>query len=241
LSAEVGWHRDRATAFYRRAAWLALTIALAGFFLTYSLPLARGTFDGPSIAHVHGALLFGWLGLVIVQTVLVRAPATHRRIGWLGLALALAVAVSTVVMGHNSATRAIERGDGPIALSGFMGSVTTPAIFLALVVTAIALRRRPQWHKRLIFVATVAILWPAWFRWRHFLPSLPRPEITLSLIASDLPILIAMARDRVQFGAVHPAYLIAGLGLIAEQTWETFAFDTPQWRTAARWLYTLVG
>jgi hypothetical protein len=151
LSAEVGWHRDRATAFYRRAAWLALTIALAGFFLTYSLPLARGTFDGPSIAHVHGALLFGWLGLVIVQTVLVRAPATHRKIGWLGLALALAVAVSTVVMGHNSATRAIERGDGPIALSGFMGSVTTPAIFLALVVTAIALRRRPQWHKRLIF------------------------------------------------------------------------------------------
>ena len=61
----------------------------------------------------------------------------------------------------------------------------------------------------------------------------------MSLIAADLPILIAMARDRIRFGRVHPAYLTAGLGLIAEQTFETFAFDSPGWRAVAQWLYTL--
>ncbi len=235
------WQLDRATNFYRWAAWLALLVALAGFFLTYSLPLWRGSFEGPAASHVHGALLFGWLLMVVLQTNLARRPALHRRVGWIGLALAVAVALSTAVIGHEAAQRGLARGDGPIAVSGFLGSITAPAIFLALVTAAIALRRRPQWHKRLIFVATVAIMWPAWFRWRHFLPGLPRPEITLSLIAADLPILIAMARDRVRFGGIHPAYLTAGLGLILEQTFETFAFDNPRWRAVANWLYMQAG
>ncbi|MGN3974270.1 hypothetical protein [Tsuneonella sp. SYSU-LHT278] len=236
------WRGDRRTRFYRLAAVAAIGVAIAGFHLTYTVPMTRGTFDGPSWSHVHGALMAGWLMLVALQAWLSqgRLPL-HRTIGWGGVVLAPLVALSTTAIGRESVALGLARGDGPIAYSGFLGTVTAPAIFLALVIAAIALRGKPQWHKRLIFVATGSILWPAWFRWRHFLPGMPRPEITLSLILADLPIVIAMVRDRLLYGAVHPAYLIAGIGLIAEQTFETLAFDTPAWRQAAFALYGLTG
>lgn len=240
MTAAPSWHADRRTTFYRIAAWGAVAVVFAGFFLTYTLPMARGGFDGPRWSHVHGALLLAWLLLTVAQSHLApRRLALHRRLGWVAVALAPLVAASTIAIGHEAAERGVARGDGPIAISGFLGSVTAPMIFLALVAAAIALRKRPQWHKRLIVVATVSMLWPAWFRWRHFLPSVPYPEVTLSLILADLPIVIAMIRDRLRFGAVHPAYLIAGLGLIAEQTFETFAFDQPAWRAVAQWLFGL--
>ena len=210
--------------------------------MTYTKPMMSGSFAGPSWSHAHGALLAGWLALVAVQAWLSpRRLALHRTIGWVAVVLAPLVAFSTVAIGHEAASSGLSRGDGPIAVSGFLGTVTAPAIFLGLVIAGIALRQTPQWHKRLIFVATVSIMWPAWFRWRHFLPGVPRPEITLGLLVANLPIVIAMIRDRLRFGAVHPAYLTAGLGLIVEQSFETLAFDTPLWRQAALALYGLAG
>lgn len=242
MNPKPGWRADRATGFYRWAAWAALAVAFIGFFLTYSLPMARGTFAGPVWSHVHGALLLSWLLLTIVQAHLAAAAVrVHRRLGWVAAILAPAVAASTIAVGYEAANIGLARGDGPIAISGFLGSVTAPLIFLLLVAIALMQRRDPQFHKRAIFVATVAMLWPAWFRWRHFLPGLPRPEITLSLVAADAPIVIAMVRDRVGYGAVHPAYWWLGLGLVAEQTLETLAFDTPAWRIAAQAVYGLVA
>lgn len=229
------WHKDRATTFYRLAALLAAVVAVAGFFLTYIQPIAQGRFSGPAWSHLHGALLAGWLLMLIVQTWLVRGKlGLHRRLGWVALALAPAIAVSTIAIARQAAHRDIAAGGGIEALSAVLGSLTATTIFLLLVLAAIALRKHPQWHKRIMFIATVAILWPAWFRWRHFLPGIPRPEISLGLILADLPILIAMARDRLRFGAVHPAYRWLGLGLIAEQTLEALAFDSPPWCAAAQ-------
>lgn len=242
MTQRVGWREDRGSQFYRVAAIAALFVAIVGFFLTYALPMSRGTFEGPSSAHVHGALLFGWLILTIIQTQLAAyRTALHRTIGWAALVLAPAVAASTIWIGHEGATLGLDRGDGPIAISGFLGSVTSPLIFLGIVLAAIAKRRDLQWHKRLMVIATVAILWPAWFRFRHFLPGLPNPEITLSLVAANLPIALAMLRDRIRFGRVHPAYSWFGLGLVAEQTFETFAFDSPAWRTAAGVLHSALS
>ncbi len=242
MSPKPGWRADRATGFYRWAAWAALAVAFVGFFLTYSLPMARGTFSGPAWSHLHGALLLGWLLLTIAQAHLAAADVrVHRRLGWAAVVLGPAVAASTIAIGYEAASIGLARGDGPTAVSGLLGSVTAPLIFLLLVAIAILKRRDPQFHKRTIFVATVAMLWPAWFRWRHLLPGLPRPEITLSLVAANTPIMIAMVRDRVRYGAVHPAYWWLGLGLIAEQALETLAFDTPTWRAAAQAVYDLAA
>jgi hypothetical protein len=57
LSNAAGWQADRRTLFYRLAAWGALAVALIGFFLTYTAPMMRSTFNGPRWSHVHGELL----------------------------------------------------------------------------------------------------------------------------------------------------------------------------------------
>ena len=224
---------DSGTPFYRICAVAALAVAAIGFFLTYLRPMAVGTFEGPRLAHVHGALLLSWLLLVIAQAFLVRRRLRiHRKLGWAALVLAPAIAVSTALVGAEAARRDMLLG-GQSAADNAVGNITTPLVFLLLVCAAIVARKRPQWHKRLIFLATAAILWPAWFRWRHFLPEFPRPDIWLGIVLADVPIIIAVVRDRARFGAVHPAYLIAGPAVIAEQLAEVFLFGGPLWHRAA--------
>jgi len=231
---EAAWLRDRGTRFYRSAALLAIGVAIAGFFLTYLRPMAEGRFAGPGEAHLHGALLASWLVLVTVQAFLLPG---HRKLGWLALALAPAVATSTVAIGVAATRRDLAEG----VVLGMAGNVTAPLLFLGLVLGAIAMRKRPQWHKRLMLIATVVMLWPAWFRWRHFLPWVQHPDIVLGLIVADLPIAVAMVRDRLRFGAVHPAYWRVGLPVIAEQTFEALAFGTPVWTRFGMWFYGLLG
>lgn len=231
--ASAAWSRDRGSRFYASAALLAVAVAVAGFFLTYLRPMAQGRFEGPQAAHLHGALLASWLVLVVVQT---RLFPSHRKLGWIALALAPAIAASTVAVGVAATRRDLAAG---INL-GMAGNVTAPLLFCALVFGAVAMRKQPQWHKRLILIATVVMLWPAWFRWRHFLPWVPRPDITLGLIIADLPIVIAMLRDRLRFGSIHPAYLKVGLPVIAEQTFEVLAFGTPMWSEFGMQLYEML-
>jgi hypothetical protein len=231
------WASDRGSLFYRYAACAAILIAFIGFFLTYIQPVALNRFNGPSWSHLHGALLATWLLLVMIQAFLLpHQLQLHRILGWSAVLLAPAIALSTIAIGYEITAQAIVR-DGAEGFGNFTGNVTAPSIFLLLVSAAIILRRKPQWHKRLIFLATVAMLWPAWFRWRHIFPWIPRPDIVLGLIVADLPILIAMVRDKLRFGAVHPAYVYAGVGLIVEQTVEVLLFGSEVWQALGQWLF----
>ena len=110
-------------------------------------------------------------------------------------------------------------------------------IFLVYLSIAIATRNRPDWHKRMILLATIAVLWPAWFRFRHLLPFVPRPDIVLAVLVSDALIVVAIVRDQLKFGQVHPAYAAFGSLLIAEHVGEILFFDTPPWRAAAAAIY----
>ena len=236
MSNAAGWQADRRTPFYRLAAWGALAVALIGFFLTYTAPMMRSTFNGPRWSHVHGALLLSWLCLTIVQTQLAAGRLkVHRRLGWIAIVIAPAIAVSTIAIGVEATRRDLAAG----GTAGMAGNVTTPAVFCALVAAAIALRKRPQWHKRLILIASVVIIWPAWFRWRHFLPWVPRPDIALGLVATNLILIGAMVRDQVRFGAIHPAYLLVGLPVIAWQAFETLVFGSQWWTDIGLWFYRL--
>lgn len=228
------WIKDRATPFYRIAAFLAICVAIAGFFLTYLQPMAFGTFAGPQWAHLHGALLASWLVLFAVQSWLL---PLHRMLGWIALALAPAIAASTIAIGVAATRRDLADG----ATIGMVGNVTAPLVFCSLVGAAIWLRKQPQWHKRLILIATVVMLWPAWFRWRHFLPWVPRPDIVLGLLIANLPIAIAMLRDRLRFGAVHPAYWWVGVPIFLWQSLEVAAFGAPAWTSLGLWLYELLS
>lgn len=233
------WRADRAGRFYIAIALVACAAVAIGFSTTYFLPLARGSFAGPAVAHIHGLLFMSWVALLLVQPWLVRRRNTrlHRRIGLVALPLALAMAASGLGVGVHAVTRDLAAGGGAEAYSQLVGVATAMAVFVAYVAIALAFRKRPDWHKRMMLLATIAILWPAWFRFRHLLPWVPHPDIVLGVIVSDSLILIAMLRDKLKFGRVHPAYLVFGLVLIADHVGETLLYDSPAWRAAARALY----
>ncbi|MBA3811848.1 MAG: hypothetical protein H0X27_09470 [Caulobacteraceae bacterium] len=234
---------DRGSFFYPGMAIIAVAAVLTGFSTTYLIPVARLQFGGPIIAHIHGGLFFAWMALVTAQPLLIRTHRwqLHQKLGLVALPLAVAMAMSGTGVGLYAVRRDLAAGAGDIGYSSLIGVLTTMAIFVALVAAAIALRKRPAWHKRMILLATIAILWPAWFRFRHLMLWVPRPDIWLAVVLSDSLILVAALRDQFAFGRVHPAYWIFGSALVAEHVAEALLFDSPPWRAAAKVIYSMLG
>src|SRR2546423_14022030 len=91
--------RDRK--FYTGIAIVMLFTAVVGFSRTYLLGLISGhatTITGRvpnATVHLHALLFMSWLGLFIVQTSLVATHRVkmHRKLGYFGVALAMAMIV----------------------------------------------------------------------------------------------------------------------------------------------------
>ncbi len=222
---------------------LGVAAMVLGFGGTYFLPVARGEFDGPWWLHVHGALAIGWVLLFALQPVLVhrRQLRWHRRLGQSALPLALAVAATMIPAGMAQVRRELALGLGDTAISAILGVLTSGVLFVGLVTAGYRARRTPEAHARWMLLATIVVLWPAWFRFRHFLPWIPRPEIWLALVLSDVWIVVAMVHDRIVRGAVHPVLRWGGLVVILWQVAEVLSFDQPWWRTLARSLWQVLG
>jgi len=148
-----------------------LAIVIAGFSRTF---FGRAFFDVPAIPWyliAHGFVLVSWFVFVLVQTSLVAAHRTdlHRRLGILGGFLATAVVVVALV--------AIVRYPASVSTDGsaFDGARLDPllvrtilwtdlaalATFIIYVAAALYWRRRGDVHKRLMLLASIAILGPA--------------------------------------------------------------------------------
>ena len=232
------WARDRATFFYLGFGLVGLVVVALGFGVTYVMPMARRTFSAPWFVHLHGASALGWVVLVILQSKLVRARRTplHRRLGQVAIPLALSVWVSGIATGVWAATRDLP-SQGTAATSSLGGTASGLSLYLLLVFAAVAMRRRPDWHKRLIMLATIQVLWPAFFRLRHLMPGVPNPDVWFALVLAYSPILVAAARDWRCYGRIHPVWLCVGPALILEQSLEFIFFDKGPMKAFGQWLF----
>lgn len=219
-----------------------LAIALAGFSTTFFFPLARGTFTAPPVVYVHGVLVFGWLLLFIAQAVMVRSRRMplHRRAGWVGAALAAGIVVSGVAVGAFATHRDLAQSGETWPYGQFVNIVIEMIVFGAFVGAAIAFRRRPEVHKRLLILATISALGPAWFRFRHFMPFVPNPVVTFSLVA-DAMLLVVIARDWRATRSVHPAYLWGGAAMFGVHAIELTVAESAAWTALGRVLLAAVG
>ena len=218
-----------------------LAIAL-GFGVTYAIPMSRGAYSAPWYVHLHGASALSWILLLLVQATLIRHSWTpsHRRLGKLALPIAAVVWTTGIATAGWAAARDLPLLGTP-ATSSLAGTVTGLSIFLVLAGAALVMRRRPDWHKRLALLATIQLLWPAFFRLRHLLPMVPKPEVTLALALAYSPILLAAVRDRWRYGRVHPVWLYVGTALILEQSLEVAFFDQGLQRDFGVWLYAMLN
>ena len=221
------WAGDRAQRFYISLALSGLAAIAIGFSTTYFIPLSRHGFTAPAFVHIHGLSACAWVMLLLIQAFLVRGGRTrlHMRVGQAALPLAILIFACGILTAAWAARRDLP-AQGVVALSSLMGTVTGLSLFLAFVSAGYVTRRRAAAHKRWMALATIAVLWPAIFRWRHLMPTMSRPDIILGLFVADLPILLAMLRDRFRYGEVHPVWLVGGTFWFVEQGLEVAIFDT---------------
>jgi len=190
---------------------IALVVA-AGFGPTYSASLAPPGL--PLWVHLHGAVMAGWIILFLAQGALVRhrAVSLHRALG----AASIGLVVIMGPLGIATDLLAIRRGAVPPFFSPagmFASDFCDLILFTALFAWALILRRRSDWHKRLLLCATVLLTFPAIAR------LLPHASIGLDeIVPFSIAILVGLAllgplHDWLKDRRAHPAYLW-GVGLI---------------------------
>src|SRR5690606_37981992 len=176
----------------------------------------------PNVVYLHGAFAFSWIFLFFIQTLLINLNKyrVHMTLGIFGVFIAFGTAYTMLPVGIYAVQKELELGLGDTAISSFLGVVTSAIMFMSIVIAGILNRKNGQTHKRLMLLATLVVLWPAWFRLRHYFPSVNRPDIWFAVVLADSWILISCIWDRWKNGSVHPIFKYLGAFIILEHSFE---------------------
>lgn len=202
-----------------------------------------GTFSAPGTVYLHGAFTFSWIVLFLIQTSLINLKKyrMHMFLGFGGILIAFGAALTMLPVGLYAANKELKQGLGETAISGIVGVITSAILFLTLVAAGTINRHNAETHKRLMLLATIVVLWPAWFRFRHYFPSVPRPDIWFAVVVADSLILISCIWDKIANGTVHPVFKYLGTFIILEHIFELIMFDSPSWRLVANHIYNFLS
>ena len=216
---------------------IALAIAItvfAGFAPTYYLRSYYQSTPLRGLLHLHGVVFTGWVLLFLVQSTLVSAGrvALHRR---LGVAGAVGAAL-LVVVGTTTAITQAAAGRSPLGvppLSFLAVPFFDMVVFTGLAATGLWHRRRADIHKRLLTLATIALLGAPIAR-------LPFGAAVVGLLGvfalADLFIVACIVYDLATLRRVHPATLWGGLAIVISQPLRLAISGTAVWLGFAGWL-----
>jgi len=226
--------------FFGGMAILLCAVVIIGFSPTY---FRAGIFQAPlpsPILHVHGAAFTLWMILYLVQSALISA----RRVSWhrsLGI-IAFCLPPVMIVLGTIAAIDALHRRvmigplDPAVSLSIPLLGI---AWFTVVIYAAWRARRRPDAHKRLILLATIALADAALGRF-------PWDRMGLSpdagaVIGLGVLILLVVVYDLISLHRIHRSTLWA-----APLTFAVGAFSVPigmtsAWHTFAAFLDRTLG
>ena len=244
--------RSDARRFHLWMAGIFVLIAFGGFTPTYWARLAGGTFHAPPILHIHGFLLFSWTLFYFLQTALVASGRTpsHRAWGLAGISL-FSVLVCSIIATRVTLLK-LEDAHGMADAGRRFSAVAIVALpmMIGLFVAAIANIRRPEVHKRLMFVLMASMMTPAIARvfLTLFAPpgaadgAPPPPFVVVppALVASLL-IVVAIAYDWRTRGRPHKVYVYGGLLVLLEAFLVVPISGTQAWMNTARFLEHLAG
>lgn len=207
--------RRREDIFYTAMAIAAIAVATTGFSGTIEREFA-GTAKLSLLVHLHAAVAASWLFLFLSQVRLIASNnfRLHRRLGSLGVFLAIA----HVLTGYATATAAARRGfdlsggNDPVGFMIFpLGDLLA---FSVLVTSAFLLRRRAATHKRLMLLALTTTMGAPL---THFIAETPTLAAIPNVIVPALMIFwfSSAVFDKLAFGRIHPVSLWGGIALFA--------------------------
>ena len=212
--------------------FMSLLIAAAvvyGFSHTIDQNLIHAVPVRPWILYVHATVFSGWVIFFIAQSSLVRLHkvSVHRTLGWFGVALGVVMPVlgisTAIVMDRFIIAHFHEQDAAPFLAIQFNDMVS----FAVCFALAIVWRRKPEFHRRLILIATCALTAAAFARF----PGMGLPMLGWSYVCVDSLIVLGVARDLIVNRRIHQVYLCALPVMIVLQTTAVHLFRAapPQW------------
>ena len=214
---------SRDSIFFGAMAVLLAIVVFAGF--APSFYLRAPSLELPHLSPLlilHGIVFSVWMLLYPTQTLLVTAGATqwHRRFGFAGAVLAASMVVLAIAAQFAHTRRVML--DGSYASNAFVEDMGLSlglldiVVFTAFVSAAIWLRRRPDEHKRLILLATTALIGPAVVLLPG-VPSLPAPVVISLPILPVVPLMIydLLTRKRLLPVTIWGAAITVGYHVLA--------------------------
>jgi hypothetical protein len=228
-------HAANRPRFYTAIALITAALVVAGFSRSYFF---RPFFDRPPLDllhHAHALAFTAWLVLFFVQTRLIAAHrvALHMKLGIAGAIVALAMVVTTVAVSiHQGRIGKVIAGIDP---HQFMAGSMVSAVILAVFVTsALLLRRHPEWHRRLMILATISTIGPAVGRLVVMLSGNPYVVVARGVIVALL--VACFVFDWRRYRRVHPAYLVGSALIVVSWPLRAALSKTEAWMTFARWM-----
>jgi uncharacterized membrane protein YozB (DUF420 family) len=202
-------------AFFLVFAVVAIAAVAGGF-----LPRLSTIFSGerpwpPFPVHVHAILFYGWIALLTMQVIMVRTGRVglHRRLGWAGLALAVAMVGVGAWMALTMAEWHLQRGSDR-ALGFLPVPLMDLVIFSLLIGWAVHRRNDSSTHKRLMLLGTTQLLGAGFGRMNLYsapeTPWFPPLQPALDLYGVLWVIVaLAIAFDVLTRGRPHRVWLAA--------------------------------
>jgi hypothetical protein len=184
---------------------IAMTLVIVGGF-SNQLAMGRSTFYSPPLVHAHAIVFMGWVTIYLLQNIFVATDrmTLHRRLGW----AAAGWMIPMIVLGFCVTIAMVRRGQVPFFFRPLHFLLFDPLSLLAfagLTGSAIALRNRTEWHRRLHLCGMAMLMGPGFGRLLP-LPLLQPWAWEASFAAGMLFPLAGIVFDLKRTGHVHPAW-----------------------------------
>ncbi len=212
--------------FYLCMSLVLAALVLLGFSRTVNASLFHANPPRPLLLWLHGAAFSAWILFFIAQSALVRVRkvSVHRLLGWFGAGLAALM----VVLGFTIAVVMTRFDSGVLGQKDIDSFLAIPfvdmLIFGSCVALAIYWRKKPEYHRRLIFIGSCHLMdapiarFDFMFNHALFFPAL------------DGLIALGMLRDWVVDRRVHKVYLYALPAMMIVQSLAIYAWKiNPKW------------
>ncbi|HEX5161211.1 MAG TPA: hypothetical protein VFV88_05785 [Steroidobacteraceae bacterium] len=231
---------DRATVrrrFYPLIAMVLATFVVIGFSRTYYLRFLSDRPPLHAILHVHGLVFTAWLALFIAQTQLIarRRVDLHMKLGVAGAVLAVFVVATGLVSTLVGAAVPRMTQLGVTTAQATIVPLVSIIPFAILVPAAIAWRRRPSLHKRLMLLAMISMLGPPTAR---LIAMLGGREHALLLQMGTIAAFVTacLVYDWRKHRTVHPVFAIGGPVLVLLWPARYVIARSEAWRPIGEWI-----
>ncbi|HZD30287.1 MAG TPA: hypothetical protein VE779_01370 [Candidatus Angelobacter sp.] len=221
--------------FLSRYFYFCMSLVLAGlvvwgFSKTVDANLFHAKPARPGLLWMHGAVFCTWVVFFIAQSALVRVRkvSVHRALGWFGAGLAtvmvgLGFTIAVVMARFDTAVLHQTGADAFLSIP-----IYDMIAFGTLIGLAIFWRKKPDYHRRLVFIASCGLMDAALGRFDFLF------NHNLFYPALDALMVLGAARDLVVDGRVHKVYRYALPVLIVGQSLAMYA-----WRANPAWWQTI--